>query len=117
MEALVDLPRDDDMRLNDLNFDPVQLADLCKRRQVARLELFGSFAGGNATPESDVDLLVTFEPDVRIGLLGFVELQEELESLVGRPVDLLTRDSVERSKNKYFRRFVLRRTEPLYERA
>lgn len=105
------------MRLNDLNIDSSRLADLCKRHHVTRLELFGSFAGGEATPTSDVDLLVTFEPNSRVGLLGFAGLHEELESLVGRRVDLLTRDSVERSENKYFRRFALRRTQSLYERA
>ena len=44
-------------------------------------------------------------------------LQDEFESLFGRPVDLLTRQSVERSPNKYFRHYALARTELLYERA
>ncbi|MBX3372614.1 MAG: nucleotidyltransferase domain-containing protein [Phycisphaeraceae bacterium] len=104
------------MRLADLQIDAKRLAELCERRHVARLELFGSFVAGAATPESDLDILVTFEPGARVGL-GIVALQQELEALFGRPVDLLTRDSVERSANKYFRRFALRRTEPLYECA
>jgi hypothetical protein len=49
--------------------------------------------------------------------LGIVALQQDLAALFGRPVDLLTRSAVERSPNKYFRRFALRRTEPLYERV
>jgi len=59
-------------------------------------------------------LLVTFEPDANVGL-AFVSLQQELQEILGRRVDLLTRASVERSSNKYFRRFALSRTEPLYE--
>jgi len=55
-------------------------------------------------------------PHAAIGL-EFVALQQELAALVGRAVDLLTRESVERSPNKYFRRFALRRTQVLYERA
>ena len=104
------------MLLQDLKIDRSLLADLCKRYQVERLEAFGSFTRGDAHPGSDLDLLVTFQPEARPGL-EFVALQQELEALLGRPVDLLTRSSVEHSPNKYFRRFATRRTEPLYERS
>jgi predicted nucleotidyltransferase len=104
------------MLLENLNIDRTRLADLCKRYGVARLEVFGSFTRGDATPESDLDILATFNPDVHTGF-EFVALQQELAVLFGRPVDLFTRSSVERSPNKYFRRFALRRTEPLYGRA
>jgi len=104
------------MRLTDIQFDARRLAELCTRHHVTRLELFGSFAGGGARPESDVDLLVTFAPEARPGL-GIVALQQELEAIFDRPVDLLTRESVARSANKYFRRFALRRTEPIFECA
>jgi predicted nucleotidyltransferase len=53
---------------------------------------------------------------VHVGL-AFVALQHDLAALFGRPVDLLTRHSVERSPNKYFRRFALEKTEPIYERG
>jgi predicted nucleotidyltransferase len=104
------------MTLSDLPVDRNRLAELCRRYRVARLEVMGSFARGDAGPESDLDILVTFEPSARIGL-EFVELQQELEALFGRPVDLLTRASVEGSPNKYFRRYALRSTELLYEPA
>jgi len=104
------------MTLSDLHIDRYRLAELCRRYGVARLEVMGSFARGDAGPESDVDILVTFKPSARIGL-EFVELQQELEALFGRPVDLLTRASVEGSPNKYFRRYALRSTELLYEPA
>ncbi len=104
------------MQLGDLHIDRTRLSEICRRYHVARLEAFGSFVTGNAGPDSDLDLLVTFEPGAVIGL-EFVTLQQEIEAAVGRPVDLLTRASVERSPNKYFRRFALRYTEPLYERA
>ncbi len=104
------------MRLNEFQVDPNRLADICAKHHVARLELFGSFVLGDASRGSDLDILVTFEPGAKVGL-GIVALQQELEVLFGRPVDLLTRDSVERSANKYFRRFALERTKPLYECA
>ena len=93
-----------------------RLEGLCRRYGVARLEVFGSFARGDAGPESDLDLLVTFEAGTQVGL-EFVALKEELALLFGRPVDLLTRASVERSPNKYFRHYALSRTGPLYEPA
>ena len=104
------------MRLENLNIDRGRLAKLCERYGVARLEVFGSFTRDDATPESDLDILATFHPGVHIGL-EFVAFQQDLEILFGRTVDLLTRFSVEHSPNKYFRRFVLRKTEPIYERA
>lgn len=104
------------MRLEELNIDPDRLAELCAAHAVTRLEVFGSFVRGDAEPESDLDILVTFDPDARVGL-GFVALHRDLELLLGRSVDLLTRRGVEQSPNKYFRHFVLRHTEPLYECA
>jgi hypothetical protein len=104
------------MALIGLRLDPVRLGELCRRYRVARLEVFGSFARGDADLESDLDILVTFEGDARVGL-EFITLKQELERVVGRPVDLLTRRSVERSPNKYFRRFALEHTERLYESA
>ena len=102
------------MLLANLQINLERLAECCRRYGVARLETFGSFVTGDAGPDSDLDLLVTFEPDAKISL-EFVALQQELEEVMGRSVDLLTRQSVERSPNKYFRRFALRHTEPLYE--
>jgi len=101
------------MLVKDLQVDRERLARVCQRYGVARLEVFGSFTRGDAGTGSDLDILVTFRPQVKVGL-EFVALQQELEALFGRPVDLLTRSAVERSSNKYFRRFALRRTEPLY---
>ena len=104
------------MSLSGLRVDHDRLSDVCRRYRVARLEVFGSFAEGDAEPDSDIDLLVTFDPGARIGL-EFVALQHELEAVLGRSVDLLTRASVENSPNKYFRRFAIRRTQLLYEHA
>ena len=108
------------VRLDDIDHHPpLFLADgpdQFHRYQVARLEAFGSFVSGEAQPDSDLDILVTFEPGAAIGL-EFVALQQEFEALFCRRVDLLTRQSVESSPNKYFRRFALNRTEVLYEHA
>jgi predicted nucleotidyltransferase len=104
------------MRLSDLHIAPDRLAAICLRYQIERLEAFGSFVSGQAGADSDLDVLVTFTPEARTGL-AFVALQNELAVFLGRPVDLLTRQSVERCPNKYFRQFALRHTQVLYERA
>jgi predicted nucleotidyltransferase len=68
-----------------------RIADLCKRYDVQELSIFGSAARGDMKPESDIDILVDFKPGARIGLIKFASLNEELESLLGRSVDLVTK--------------------------
>lgn len=71
--------------------DGLSLVEVCRRYGVRELSLFGSAARGEMGPESDIDILVEFEPGVRIGLIRFESLVGELESLAGRRVDLVTK--------------------------
>lgn len=96
-----------------LAVDRAQLSKLCRRFRVAKLELFGSRASGHARPDSDVDLLVTFEDGFTPGL-EFFGMADAFASLFGHPVDLLTRRTVERDHNEYFRHNVLSQVETLY---
>jgi uncharacterized protein len=66
-----------------------QLTDFCKRNQVKELALFGSALTAQFNDESDIDLLVTFEPGTRVGFLTLARIQRELEALLGRKVDLV----------------------------
>lgn len=66
---------------------------LREKHKVSALYLFGSAARGEATPRSDVDILVEFSSR-RIGIFEFVRLKEFLESILGRRVDLVTRDAL-----------------------
>ena len=105
------------MALRDLEIDRDRLAAICREHGVSRLEVFGSFVHGDADSDSDLDLMVAFRPGAEISLAVFISLRQKLSELFGRPVDLLTRTSVELSPNKYFRRFATRKTEPIYEQA
>jgi predicted nucleotidyltransferase len=96
-----------------LPVDAGRLADLCRRYHVAKLELFGSRAKGTARPDSDVDLLVTFEEGRTPGF-AFMTLCDELADCFGREVDVLTRESVENDFNPYRRSGILEKTEALY---
>ncbi len=71
-----------------------QLQAFCQRYQVRRLALFGSLARGEAQPESDVDLLVTFQPGTQVGFLTFGRMQRELAEMFKRPVDLVPQDGL-----------------------
>ena len=91
--------------------DPDALASLCRRRRIRRLSLFGSTLRGEARPDSDIDLLVEFEPQAKPGLIALAGIELELSLLLnGRKVDLRTPHDLSR----YFREEVLRTAEVQY---
>src|SRR5579884_3278234 len=88
-----------------LDVDRARLTAFCRRHAIRRLALFGSVAAGTARPDSDVDLLVEFEPGKEPGFLRLAAMEAELSQLLdGRRVDLRTPDDLSR----YFRDEVLR---------
>jgi len=91
-----DLPRD-------------ALADFSRRHHIRRLALFGSALRDDFRPDSDLDVLVEFQPGARVGL-RFFALQRELSELLGREVDLNTPGFL----SPYFRNQVLAEAEDLY---
>lgn len=95
---------------------PTDLAALCRRYGVSRLEVFGSAErGDDFNPErSDLDLLVTFEAAARNDLGVLADFQKALQSLMGRPVDLVERETVEASRNFIRRRRILDGARPVY---
>ena len=84
-----------------------ELAGFCERWQISALELYGSALRGELGPESDLDFLVTFQPGADRSLFDHVRMKRELESLMGRPVDLMTRRALERSHNRLLRDEIL----------
>lgn len=64
---------------------------------VRSFHLFGSIVRGQVSPTSDIDILVEFEPEARIGLFEFARLQKRLSEALGRPVDLVTPDALHRA--------------------
>jgi len=71
-----------------------QLSSLCRRYRVRKLALFGSVLRDDFRPESDVDVLVLFEPDARVGFVMLSRMQRELSELFQRPVDLVPMDGL-----------------------
>ena len=100
------------MSPEDLFVDRGALAPLCRRHGIRRLALFGSVLRGDARPDSDVDVLVEFEPGRAPGL-RFIAIEDELSHLLGRKVDLKTPGFL----SPHFRDRVVREALPLYEAA
>ena len=92
-----------------------ELADFCQRNHIRKLALFGSVLRDDFTPESDVDVLVEFEPG-KVPGLSFFTLDEEMSPIFGgRKVDLRTFDGVERLRNYIIRDAILGSAEVLYD--
>jgi len=93
-----------------IEIDRDSLAQFCRRSRIRRLALFGSVLRDDFGPGSDVDVLVEFEPETKIGLLGLAALEIELSGLIGRKVDLRTPAELSR----YFRDEVIASAEVQY---
>jgi hypothetical protein len=89
-----------------------RIAEFCRRHRIRRLALFGSVLRDDFGPDSDVDVLVEFEPGHTPGL-AFFSMEEELSGMFGRKVDLNTPGFLSR----HFRDEVMREAEPLYVAA
>ncbi|MEX0887623.1 MAG: nucleotidyltransferase family protein [Phycisphaeraceae bacterium] len=96
-----------------IDIDRQVIADFCRRYGIKRLSLFGSVLREDFGPESDVDVLVEFEPGATPGYFTIGRMINELSDMFGRQVDLRTPEGVSR----YFRREVLAAAEPLYAAA
>ena len=71
-----------------------QLAEFCRRNRIRQLSLFGSVLRDDFGPDSDVDVLVEFDPGARVGFMALARLARELSQLLGRRVDLVPQDGL-----------------------
>ncbi len=77
----------------------VAIQQFCRRWKITELALFGSVLRTDFRPDSDVDVLVSFADSADWGLLAHVEMQQELATLLHRPVDLISKRALERNAN------------------
>ena len=85
-----------------------KIADFCLRSRIRQMSLFGSILRDDFRPDSDVDVLVEFEPDAHWSLFDLVAMENELKTLLGRDVDLVERAAVEHSENYIRRKSILK---------
>ncbi len=93
-----------------IQVDREQIAAFCRRHHIRKLSLFGSVLREDFRDDSDVDVLIEFEPGHAVGLIRLAGLERELSQLVGRKVDLRTPAELSR----YFRKQVLDTAEVQY---
>jgi uncharacterized protein len=90
-------------------FDAEKLVDVCRKHAITSVGVFGSMARGEATPDSDIDLLVEFGE--RQSLWDVIRVEQELASALGRKIDLLTRNAI----SPYLRDRILGEVQMIYE--
>ena len=90
------------------------IAQFCQRWQITELALFGSVLRDDFNPSSDLDFLVTFSPDAKIGLTEVDEIEKELTNMVKRKIDLIWKKSIEASQNWIRRRNILETAQVIY---
>jgi len=87
-----------------------KLASFCRRHHIRKLSVFGSALTEDFRPDSDIDILVQFQPGHRVGLIRLARIERELSQILGRKVDLRTPADLSR----YFRDEVLRSAQVQY---
>ncbi len=95
-----------------INITEQQIADFCQQNHIRKFAFYGSVLRDDFRPDSDIDVLVEFEPNQPIGLMEVVGMERRLSELMGRKVDLRTPKELSR----YFRDKVISEAETLYER-
>lgn len=91
-----------------------KMAEFCKRWKIDELALFGSALNEGFKSDSDVDILVSFAPDADWSLIDHVRIKRELESILHRNVDLVSKHGVERSQNPVRRKVILETAETIF---
>ncbi|MBA3030896.1 MAG: nucleotidyltransferase family protein [Desulfobacteraceae bacterium] len=101
MKAGIDIPQD-------------QVAEFCQRWRIDGLAFFGSVLHDGFRPDSDVDVLVRFNPKAAHTLFDMVRMQKELEGILGRKIDLVSRRAIEMSRNYIRKKAILDAAEVVY---
>lgn len=100
-KAKIELPKD-------------KITDFCKKWKISEFALFGSVLREDFRPDSDVDVLVTLSEDAGHSLFDLVHMGKELEAILGRDVDIVTRRGLENSRNYLRRNAILNSAEAVY---
>jgi uncharacterized protein len=97
--------------ISQVNLDRKALKTFCEKWKIREMSLFGLALRDDFRPDSDLDFLVSFEPGVSLDLSDLIEMKEELESQLGRPVDLVEKEAL---RNPWRKREILRNREVIF---
>jgi predicted nucleotidyltransferase len=102
------------MVLHNIDLNSEAIRDFCCRHRIKELSVFGSILREDFRPDSDVDFLYKLEEGVQISLFDWMDMETELEDILGRKAELVSRRSVEESENAYRKDHVLQTVEPIH---
>ena len=91
-----------------------RVAEFCRKWGIRELALFGSVLRDDFRPDSDIDVLVTFEEGIEPSLDDWLAMEDEIGAVFGREVDLVQRDLVEANRNYIVRKHILRTARAIY---
>jgi hypothetical protein len=97
--------------VQNLEINQERIKEFCQRWKIAEFSLFGSVLREDFNPESDVDVLISFEPDIPWSLFDWVDMVEELKNIFGRDVDLVETSGL---RNPFRRKEILSRRQVIY---
>ncbi len=95
------------MKTGNIRIPNDALVEFCRKWKVTELALFGSVLREDFQPDSDVDLLITFAPETHWSIIDHFGMENELVDLLGREVDLVTRQAVQENPNWIRRKEIL----------
>ena len=93
-----------------LHISQPDLQEFCRSHAVREIAVFGSAVRGDFGPDSDVDVLIDLAPEARVGLIALQRMRDELTRIFGRPVDLLTKNGI----NRHIRDDILRSAQVIH---
>jgi predicted nucleotidyltransferase len=94
-----------------IDIPKAQIEDFCRRWKIAEFSIFGSALRDDFSPKSDIDVLISFEPDIPWSLFDWVDMIEELQEILGREVDLVEKSGL---RNPFRRREILHNRKVIY---
>ena len=97
-----------------LGIPPEEIAQLCQQWSITELALFGSVLSDRFHADSDIDILIRFAPNARQGLLTLSKIKHELETRIGREVDIALKESIENSENWLRRQEILKTAQAIF---
>lgn len=95
------------MEIKNIEIPKDKITEFCHRWKITEFAVFGSALRSDFRPDSDIDVLVTFDPDSHWTLFNMVDMQDELEAIFEREVDLVSRRGIEHSHNYLRRKAIL----------
>lgn len=102
------------MKTVDLGVEASIIADFCRRWKIKQLAVFGSAAAGSLRPDSDIDLLATFDPNADWTMFDHYRMENELTELFNRDVDLVNIRALEENPNRIYHQQILNSAKVVY---